>query len=343
MQNIISGSRRFCQHSLPMKVAQMQNTIPASPSGAFHGQPAPAQKPSLHFASQSSTRISKSFDEALCLPLKKCSKYILLSDCHRGTGSANDNFLKNEYLYLAALNYYYCRGFTYLELGDGDELWENRSLAKIKDMHVQSFRMMSRYYSGGRLYVIYGNHDMVKKQPDFRQKYFQSFYCERAMQELPLCPGIRFYSGIILRDEEHKKDIYLTHGHQADPLNSTFWRLSRFLVRYVWKPLEGLGVPDPTSAAKNNIKKKKSEERLTRWAVENGHLLVTGHTHHPMIGTKESPYFNTGSCIHPSGITGIEIENRCLTLVKWSTQAAADLTLQATREVLGETVCVDDY
>ena len=62
-----------------------------------------------------------------------------------------------------------------------------------------------------------------------------------------------------------------------------------------------------------------------------------------MIGTKESPYCNTGSCIHPTGITGIEIENRCLTLVKWSTQARADLTLQAAREVLGDTICLDAY
>ena len=98
-----------------------------------------------------------------------------------------------------------------------------------------------------------------------------------------------------------------------------------------------------TSAAKNNTKKEKSEQRLAKWAARTGNLLVTGHTHHPMIGTKQSPYCNTGSCIHPTGITCIEIEKRCLTLVKWSMQARSDLTLYAEREVLGETVCIDDY
>ena len=60
-----------------------------------------------------------------------------------------------------------------------------------------------------------------------------------------------------------------------------------------------------------------------------------------MIGTKDSPYCNTGSCIHPSGITGIEIEHRCMTLVKWSVGTAKDLSLYVRREVLGDTVCIE--
>lgn len=67
-------------------------------------------------------RISRAFDEALYLPLEQSSRYILFSDCHRGTGNAGDNFLKNEFLYLGVLKHYFRNGFTYLELGDGDEL-----------------------------------------------------------------------------------------------------------------------------------------------------------------------------------------------------------------------------
>ena len=62
-----------------------------------------------------------------------------------------------------------------------------------------------------------------------------------------------------------------------------------------------------------------------------------------MIGTKEAPYCNTGSCVHPAGITGIEIQNRCITLVKWSVGTRDDLSLYAMREVLGETICIDEY
>lgn len=288
-------------------------------------------------------RISTAFEDALCLPLTRSSRYILLSDCHRSDGKTGDNFLKNEYLYLAALEYYFCRGFTYLELGDGDELWENRSVRKIKEMHSPSFGLIARYYDAGRLHSLYGNHDMVKKNASFSEKYCGSYPCTYTQRPLSLCPDITFHSGIILKDCEHKKDIYLTHGHQADFFNSTLWRLSRFLVRYVWRPLEYLGIPDPTSAAKNNTRKEKAEKILTAWARQNGCMLITGHTHRPMIGTKNAPYCNSGSCVSPGGITCIEIEDRCLTLVKWSMKARSDMTLYAAREILGETVCLDDY
>lgn len=286
-------------------------------------------------------RISKAFENALKLPLHPCSRYILFSDCHRGTGSVGDNFLKNEFLYLAALNYYFQQNFTYLELGDGDELWENRSVRRIKENHLQTFELLSRFYMDGRMYAVYGNHDIVKQDPKYLKKHFHSYFCDQRMCEFPLFPDITFYSGIILQDTFRQKDIYLTHGHQADPLNSTFWPLSRFLVRYVWRPLEKLGIPDPTSAAKNNKRKKESERILVDWAKRNQHILISGHTHHPMAGSAASPYFNTGSCVSPAGITGIEIGNRCITLVKWSIGARRDLSLYASREILGETVCID--
>ena len=64
-------------------------------------------------------RIDKALSEAVHLPLNSCSRYIIISDCHRGEGGANDNFLRNQHLYMAALNYYIAHGFTYFELGDG--------------------------------------------------------------------------------------------------------------------------------------------------------------------------------------------------------------------------------
>lgn len=76
-------------------------------------------------------RLNRSFADVPVLALTPHSRIVLFSDCHRGTGNSNDNFLKNQHLYFAALRYYYSAGFTYIELGDGDELWENRNLAAI--------------------------------------------------------------------------------------------------------------------------------------------------------------------------------------------------------------------
>ncbi len=288
-------------------------------------------------------RLSKSFEGAMILPLNWYSKYILFSDCHRGNGRANDNFLKNEFLYLAALRYYNQNRFTYLELGDGDELWENRSMKQIKEVHKHSLEMLAELYQKNRFYAIYGNHDMVKKEESFSKKYFDAYYCDKFLCNYPLCPGICFYPSIILKDSLGRKDIYLTHGHQASIMNSTFWKVNRFLVRYLWKNLELIGVPDPTSAAKNNTKKEATEKLLSAWAKKMGVILITGHTHRPMAGSKQSPYFNTGSCIHPSGITGIEIERRCITVVKWYLETRRDQSVYVKRELLGETVCIDDY
>lgn len=289
------------------------------------------------------SRIQKTFDNSLNLPLYPGSKYVIFSDCHRGTGRANDNFLRNEFLYIAALRHYYQKGFTYIELGDADELWENRSMQCIKENHMQSFEMLSMFYKQNRFFAVYGNHDITKKSSKFLKKHFFSFYCAKTLCDRPLFPDITFYPGIILHDKLKDHDIYMTHGHQADLLNSTLWRLSRFLVRYVWRPLESIGVPDPTSAAKNNTRKKKSEKKLAGWALKNNHLLVTGHTHHPMTGSKTSPYCNTGSCVHPAGITAIEIEKRTITLVKWSVSTKRDMDLYASREILGNQASIDAY
>ena len=120
----------------------------------------------------------------------------------------------------------------------------------------------------------------------------------------------------------------------AELLNSTLWRLSRFLVRYLWKPLEQLGVLDPTSAAKNYHRRRKSEMRLSSWAVKNNCYLITGHTHRPMLGDENTRYFNTGSCVHPRCITCLEIENASICLVKWWVEVKRDNSLFVAREVL---------
>lgn len=248
-------------------------------------------------------RLDRAFENAPVLPVNKDTKYVFFSDCHRGIGDNNDNFQKNGNNYFAALQYYYQYGYTYIEAGDGDELWENRRLEQIAEIHSNVFWQLSLYHMAGRLYMLYGNHDMVKR----RLKSFEG--------------DIPFYEGVILKSETEFPDIYVTHGHQADTFNSVFWRLSRFLVRYLWTPVEYFGVLDPTSAAKNNTKKEKIEDKLTTYAKNKGCILLTGHTHRPMLGNKTSPYYNCGSCVHPRCITCIELCGYNISLVKWHESA----------------------
>lgn len=285
------------------------------------------------------SRLSKSFEGALKLPLNNRSKYVIISDCHRGTGTSNDNFMKNQNLYFAALQHYYKAGYTYIELGDGDELWENRSMKQIISTHDNVFRLLSLFQKQNRLYMLYGNHDMVKKD-----KRFTARYCNMPLlsdtkncfhDQQPLLPDMTFHAGIILEnDSPGSKDIYLTHGHQTDLFNSTLWRLNCFLVRYFWKPLERYGVLDPTSAAKNYSKKQKTEDRLHHWAKQEDHVLITGHTHRPTLSAEDTYYYNSGSCVHPYCITCLEIERMQIRLIKWTLATRPDMSLFVSREVM---------
>lgn len=280
------------------------------------------------------SRISHAFDAAPVLPLYNNSRYVIISDCHRGSGNANDNFLKNQNLYHTALTHYYERGFTYIELGDGDELWENRNMRQIIEIHSNTFYLLSLFYRSCRLYMVYGNHDMEKKKPGYSKSVCSSYFCADTLCTQPLFPDLTFYEGIILEDPYKGFRFFLTHGHQADLLNSTCWKLARFLVRYFWKPLEHFGVLDPTSAARNYVRKDRIERLLDNYASSRQIHLITGHTHRPRLNPETPFYMNTGSCVHPYNITCLEIENQMITLVKWSISSRKDKTLYVAREVL---------
>ncbi len=256
------------------------------------------------------SRIDMALKQAAHLPLNGCSRYIIISDCHRGEGTSNDNFQKNQHIYIAALEYYFRRGFFYLELGDGEELWENRKPWRIRECHENVYCMFERFAAQGRLLRLYGNHD-IKLKGELKE-------------------------AVILDNKAGGRDICMLHGHQADFFNSVCWRLARFLVRYLWKPLEAMGINDPTSAARNYRKLQRYEKCLEAWTRERGAYLVAGHSHRPRLtGEGERGlYLNSGSCIHPGSITGIEIENMHLTLIKWTLSTRADMTLFVNREVI---------
>lgn len=286
------------------------------------------------------SRLKKARKGAIRLPLGATSKYVLFSDCHRGTGNANDNFLKNNTLYIAALRHYYRTNYTYIELGDGDELWENKRMKAIIENHTDAFRLLSCFYEQGRFFSLYGNHDMRKKKRNFPSKHCRCFSnrpdCISSPEDAELFSNMVFHEGIILENPSspNNRSIFLTHGHQADLLNSVFWKLSRFLVRYFWKPLERFGVLDPTSAAKNNTRKRKTEIRLQHFALKENLILIAGHTHRPVLDGADLSYCNTGSCVHPYSITCLEIERMHIRLIKWTLSARQDMSLFVTREIL---------
>ena len=265
-------------------------------------------------------RLNQVYNSAAYIPLDYRSKFIIMSDCHRGIGNWGDNFAHNQNVYFAALSHYYKKGYTYIELGDGDELWENRSYDLIIETHNNVFWLLSKFQDNDRLYMLYGNHDIVKRNSSYIKKVCTSKNNPCEKNDITLFNCIKFYEGLILYNKYNNQEIFLTHGHQADLFNDIFWRLSRFLVRYLWRPLELVGFKNPTSTANNLSKRSKVELNLIKWVEKNDIIMVTGHTHKPAFPAKgESLYFNDGCSIHPRCITGIEICQGQISLTKWST------------------------
>mgnify|MGYP000937119791 CR=1 FL=1 len=279
-------------------------------------------------------RLDLIYKNALRYDITNDSRLVLFSDVHRGVGNAGDDFSQNQNLFFHAISEYYRKGYTYVELGDGDELWENRSMRDIVAEHSHVFWMLKRFFDENRLIMLYGNHDIVKRSPRWLAKNYYHCYNERLGREEKLFDGIKVYEGLLLAC--NGAEALLLHGHQVDTLNSTLWRLARFLVRYLWRPLELVGIKDPSSARNNNKLRGTVEERLHDWAADKGRVVVAGHTHRPVFSRDQKTYFNDGSAVHPRCITAIELNGGAAALVKWSVMTRADGVMYIGREVLDD-------
>jgi hypothetical protein len=348
------------------------------------------------------------------LTLTPGMKLVCMSDMHRGDGSGADDFAQNSLIYRCALEHYLENGFTYVELGDAEELWENDNFDQIYITHTMVYELLAKFHDPDprmtRYIKVWGNHDL----------YWQ----DNEVVYRTLFPGIEIHEGIILEaglreagvemfgevavgvgkkavvaDGEKKASGYgesggggagapslpeggapsptyqptpkpgailLIHGHQADPkCCGEMAVVSKFFVHNFWPDLQRVGIKDPTRAALNPGLCNEVDKRLHEWANRNDQgiaAIIAGHTHRAVfenlslteqryleskvrtdgVSFKHQPdrsYFNTGSCVHPLCITGIEItfeNDPRLRLVKWG-QATEGNALTIQRTVLEET------
>jgi len=259
-------------------------------------------------------------------------KLIVMSDMHRGDGSGADDFAQNSLIYRCALEYYLENGFTYIELGDAEELWENDNFDQIYITHTPVYELLAKFHDPDpektRYLKVWGNHDLYWKD---NEVVYQSLF-----------PGIQIYEGIILNGT-----TLMIHGHQADPkCSGEIASVSKFFVHNFWTELQRFGAKDPTRAATNPGLCNEVDERLHEWAKNNDKGIITiiaGHTHRAVfenlsiterryleskvkteiIKIKNDPdasYFNTGSCVHPLSLTGLEIrfdKGLLLKFIQW--------------------------
>lgn len=257
-------------------------------------------------------RFERTLQTSDSLTIDNHSSLVFFSDTHRGDGGLLDRFAPNEALFLRALHHYAQKAFTYVEVGDGDELWQVDHFADIQAAHPHVFSQLERFQRLGRLHMIVGNHD-VGRDPRLAI----------SKAGLPLKRGLK------LHHRESGRHLFVTHGHQADMQSGYF---ARMLCRYIGRPFQEMArnsvsshskfrswVKDVTVTIEAQVDERAGqlEQRIKRWANYRPNVFtICGHTHTARF--RWHNYFNTGSCLEPGVLTGIEISGGHIRQIRWS-------------------------
>ncbi len=279
-------------------------------------------------------RLTNAYQNARVEEIDGHSRYIIMSDCHRGDGSVSDEFLKNKNVFLAAMEHYWKEGFTYIEAGDGDELWEHQYKHIIKANRAVWDQLL-HFHRADRYIRMYGNHDIRLKDPGFVRANLWTAADPDSGDVEPFFTGLEAIEAVVLQHRDTRQEILIVHGHQGDFANDQLWQFSRFTLRYFWRYLHAFGAHSPSSPVRNSYKRHKVERNYVKWIRENGIALICGHTHREKFPKhNELPYFNDGCSLYPSHITGLEIENNEISLVRWRVDPNEEGFLQVTRRVI---------
>lgn len=289
-------------------------------------------------------RLSSAYKNAKLQNFDEHSKFIFFSDSHRGDDSASDEFARNQIVYVHALEYYHANDFVYVEVGDGDELWEYSDFKDIRLAHSDVFLRIKKFFDEDRCIILYGNHNIYLKSKRFVKKNLYSYYDDYSQDTLEFLTGLTPHEALVLKHKDTGQELFILHGHQGDFMNDQFWVASMLLMRYFWRYLHVVGFQNPASPAKKLYKRTKIEVKYKKWIEQYRKIIICGHTHRPKFSeTHELPYFNTGSCNHSKGITGIELSEGKIMLVSWSYKAEPNGNLRVERTVVRGPVPIEEY
>ncbi|KAF0227659.1 MAG: hypothetical protein FD179_97 [Erysipelotrichaceae bacterium] len=283
---------------------------------------------------QTDQRLTQAYRNARIETIDKDSKIVFMSDCHRGNGSSSDEFSRNQNAFVYALYHYLDLGYTYVEAGDGDELWEYK-FKDIKLAHEDAFSVMRLFHKNNRLIMMIGNHNIFMNNQDYVTKNLFTSYDKYSETVHELLNHVKPIEALVLKVKETGQEIFVVHGHQGDFNNDQNWFMSMLSLRYFWRFMHAFGFHNPASPVRNVQRRHKIEKNYNKWIEKHQMMLICGHTHrykYPKL--TELPYFNTGCCIYPTSLTAIEIENGEIMLVQWRTIVNLEGVLQIVREII---------
>lgn len=282
-------------------------------------------------------------------------RFIIFSDQHKGRKNGADDFMRAEGNYLEALEYYNDQQFHLISLGDCEELWENTFLQVLKHNQA-SFDIEKKFVIREAFTKILGNHDLDWEIDPLAPAYLQKIYgaqmavlqgiiletsigqkvlrifCTHGHQGdlqsdgnwfskffvtkiwAPLQAFLHINPNTPAYDQQLKtahnlmmyewameqKDLILITGHTHQPV---FESLTHFeqLQRQHRKALYEHN-PEWAQALEDQMKWRSIEDT----AIAEDYLNI------------KPVYFNSGCCCFADGdITGIEIADGVIRLVKW--------------------------
>ena len=282
-------------------------------------------------------------------------KMLIFSDQHKGARTGADDFMICEPNYLEALEYYHQNGFHFVGLGDCEELWENTVMA-VKKQQVPAFEKEKKFISGNAFIKIFGNHDLYWQNDPFASimlkeiygtnvpiyegvvlqtvinnkqlnifcthghqgdavsdgNWFSKFFVSKIWAPLqsflkinPNTPAYdaslkTIHNQIMYEWSARQKDLLLITGHTHQPVFESLTHIERLYRQLLFA--RQVNDESMISTLQKEIEFRKFE--YTTISDEYLKLMPT--------------YFNSGCCCFSDGdITGIEIAEGNLRLIKW--------------------------
>lgn len=275
--------------------------------------------------------LDRVYENAPVYELDSESRIIIFSDIHMGDGGDSDDFRSNAKIYLKILKCYYRKKFILILLGDIEELWED-NLDEVALTYKDIFKLHHRFDVKGRLIRVVGNHDIFLEEKSYVKKMAMRIKKKGTPELIETLPFPPILQGLRLVFEG--QEFFLFHGHQLDYMSNALWKISRFVVRYFWKPIQIILRVSSSSPSKIHRRRNKLEEKYYHWAERRGKIVICGHTHRAMFASRvgkeeggprkiseriQKPiYFNTGCGIYTDyRITGIEINREKMSLLSF--------------------------
>jgi predicted phosphodiesterase len=285
------------------------------------------------------------------LSFDKTSRLIVFSDQHKGSRNGADIFAMAEPNYLAALAYYNKEKFHFISLGDNEELWEN-SLNEIKKHNQQTFLAEQKFAARQAFTKIFGNHDLYWQNDPFAPGQLKSIYqtdvtvyeglilqtkingntfsiyCTHGHQGDKQSDG-NWFSKFFVANIWGPLQAYLHINPNTPSCNDTLKTVHNQLM-YAWsaKHKDLLLITGHThqpvfeSLTHHESLYQKLESARKENKTDRVQALEKEISLHGTISRIYSPvkpsYFNSGCCCFDDGdITGIEIAEGKIRLVKW--------------------------